>query len=229
MSGQLMFFRDIPYVPEPGKLSLGALLDTVSEEDWEEIRKAARPKAVVLQVAVSHAPDGKVTGLDGVPVSSSLLDRNLSGCHRAFVYAATCGTELAELEPEDVGLQYAMFQICSQAAVAAKAYASAQLRQRYGIGKLSALSPGSLPEWPIQAQKDLFALLGEAASAIGMRLTDSMLMLPAGSVSGLLYETEEEFHNCQLCPRKDCPGRRAPYDPTMSDAFRGAASTDGKT
>jgi hypothetical protein len=31
-------------------------------------------------------------------------------------------------------------------------------------------------------------------------------------VSGILFPTEETFASCQLCPREDCPNRRAPYD-----------------
>ncbi len=58
----------------------------------------------------------------------------------------------------------------------------------------------------------LFALLGDVRSAIGVELTDSLLMVPRKSVSGILFVAEETFASCQLCPRQDCPNRRAPYD-----------------
>jgi len=61
----------------------------------------------------------------------------------------------------------------------------------------------------------LFALLGDATEAVGVRLLDSLLMTPTKSVSGIRFPTEERFESCQLCPRPDCPGRRAPYDATL--------------
>jgi hypothetical protein len=46
-------------------------------------------------------------------------------------------------------------------------------------------------------------------------LTESLLMVPVKSVSGIVFANEEEFASCQLCPREDCPGRKAPYDPGL--------------
>ena len=40
-------------------------------------------------------------------------------------------------------------------------------------------------------------------------------MVPTKSVSGILFPAEETFASCQLCPRDDCPNRRAPYDPEL--------------
>lgn len=53
------------------------------------------------------------------------------------------------------------------------------------------------------------------ADEIGLELTDSCLMLPYKSVSGIAYEAEATFENCMLCPRENCPTRRAPYDASM--------------
>ena len=53
------------------------------------------------------------------------------------------------------------------------------------------------------------------ADEIGLELTDSCLMLPYKSVSGIAYETEATFENCMLCTRENCPTRRAPYDASM--------------
>ncbi len=42
-------------------------------------------------------------------------------------------------------------------------------------------------------------------------------MVPTKSVSGILFPAEESFASCQLCPRENCPNRRAPYDPELFD------------
>ena len=66
--------------------------------------------------------------------------------------------------------------------------------------------------WPIEQQRELFALLGDVEGLIGVRLTASFLMVPTKSVSGLRFASAAEFYSCQLCRREKCPGRRAPFD-----------------
>jgi hypothetical protein len=86
------------------------------------------------------------------------------------------------------------------------------LSERYRPGRTSAMSPGSLEDWPLEEQRALFAILGNPEDAIGVRLSDSFLMVPTKSVSGIGFPTEQTFESCQLCPRQNCPGRRSPYD-----------------
>jgi hypothetical protein len=74
-----------------------------------------------------------------------------------------------------------------------------------------------LTNWPLSEQGALFALLGDPHEAIGVRLTDSYLMVPTKSVSGIRFPTEQSFESCQLCPRERCPGRKAPYDSGLYD------------
>jgi hypothetical protein len=49
-------------------------------------------------------------------------------------------------------------------------------------------------------------------AAIGVRLTDSLVMVPRKSVSGLFYPSETTFLHCMLCPRKGCKSRKAAFD-----------------
>ena len=87
------------------------------------------------------------------------------------------------------------------------------LLAQYQIEKLPTMNPGSLEDWPLQEQGPLFDLLGNTNRAIGVQLPDSCTpMAPAKSVSGILFEAEKEYFNCQLGPRAECPNRRAPYD-----------------
>jgi hypothetical protein len=86
------------------------------------------------------------------------------------------------------------------------------LTSLYEPGKLSRMSPGSLADWPIQEQRPLFKILGNTEKMIGVHLTESLLMVPTKSVSGIRFPTEESFESCQLCPREECPNRRAPYE-----------------
>ncbi len=78
-------------------------------------------------------------------------------------------------------------------------------------GDMAKMSPGSLPEWPVSQQPALFALLDGLPEAIGVRLTDSCLMLPSKSVSGFFFSSETSFVNCRFCPILDCPNRSARF------------------
>ena len=79
------------------------------------------------------------------------------------------------------------------------------------------MNPGSLADWPLEQQAELFEVLGDVRGAVGVELTESCLMIPIKSVSGIRFSTEVQFENCQLCPRDVCPGRRAPYDPELHE------------
>ncbi|MBW2482786.1 MAG: vitamin B12 dependent methionine synthase, partial [Deltaproteobacteria bacterium] len=49
----------------------------------------------------------------------------------------------------------------------------------------------------------------------GVKLNDSLLMLPAKSISGIYFQAEASFFSCQLCPRQRCESRKAKYDPDL--------------
>jgi len=68
---------------------------------------------------------------------------------------------------------------------------------------------------PISQQKQLFQLLGDVESAVGVGLTDSFLMMPNKTVSGIFFPTEVNFVSCQLCTRENCPRRRTEYTGTI--------------
>ena len=78
----------------------------------------------------------------------------------------------------------------------------------------AAMNPGSLTDWPLpRATSELFALLGDVRSAIGVELTDTLLMVPRKSVSGIVFVAEETLRQLPTVPASnDCPNRRAPYD-----------------
>jgi hypothetical protein len=74
---------------------------------------------------------------------------------------------------------------------------------------------GDASVWPIEQQGPLFSLLGDVTGAIGVELTDSFLMVPNKSVSGVRFATEIDFRSCQLCHREGCPSRSAAFDPEL--------------
>ncbi len=150
--------------------------------------------------------------IDGVVFSGSLISEKLTDVHRVFPYTATCGKELSEWAEgqSDPLLRYYADILNQSAAGLMAAKILSEVKERTGIKKLASLNPGSLPAWPVTQQKQLFKLLGEGADRIGVSLTESCLMIPVKSVSGMLFATSSEWFNCMRCTRVNCPGRRAP-------------------
>ena len=152
---------------------------------------------------------------------SRVLRVNLEKAEKVFAFIVTVGGALEKhaASAGDLLDQYYLENLADLALQEAADYLNLHLRDRFGFKNLSRMSPGSLPDWPISEQVPLFDLLGDVESKIGVRLTDSLLMLPRKSISGILYPSEESFFSCCLCPRKDCVGRQTPYDPDLRKEY----------
>jgi hypothetical protein len=92
------------------------------------------------------------------------------------------------------------------------------ISEQYGLETTSNMGPGQL-DWPIEQQRELFSLLGHVKDTIGVTLTESLMMVPRKSISGIIFPTEETFISCQLCQRNKCPSRKAPFDRALSEKY----------
>jgi hypothetical protein len=150
---------------------------------------------------------------------SKVLRANLDDVERVFPYVATCGPELDSIPVanDDLFGQFCRDTIKEMALHAAISHLVTHLKGAYVLDTLVSMNPGSgdINVWPIEQQKNLFAFFGDVQESIGVVLTDSCLMVPNKSVSGLLYPSEHGFQSCQLCHRQRCPNRRAPFDPHL--------------
>lgn len=197
------------------KLHMDADDEGVDEvgELLKEARSIARPKGMYREAFIDSKGDDYVV-VEGVKLTSRVLRVNLSEVYRIYPYAATCGRELEEWSESiyDPLWRYWADAIKEMALIPVVTALRKHLMDSYHLEKVSSMNPGSLEDWPIKEQGGLFTLLGDTKSAIGVELTDSFLMLPVKSVSGIWFPTQTNYENCQLCPREGCPGRRAPYD-----------------
>jgi hypothetical protein len=185
-----------------------------------EAVSVARPKAVCTMSFIGERGDDFVV-LDGVCMESRVMPGNLKSVHRVFPYVATCGEEVEawSYAIRDPLLGWWADAVKIELLHKGIGHMNARLRDSWKLGKLANMNPGSLPDWPITEQPKLFSLLGDVKAAIGVTLTGSMLMLPTKSVSGIYFETESGYENCELCTRKDCPGRRKLFDREKHDAL----------
>lgn len=178
-----------------------------------EAQAIARPKAFYKVAPIEARGDDYVV-IGGIKLTSRVLRVNLEREQRVFLYAATCGTELEHWSASvKDGLQnFWANEIKGMALHSAIQALDENITTRFNTGPISSMSPGSLDDWPLQAQRPLFNLLGDQAVTIGVRLMDNLWMIPTMSVSGIRFPSEDGFESCQLCPREVCSERAAPYD-----------------
>ena len=188
------------------------------------IGEATRDLERALEQGSAPPPDRRPAGGTGAQQGrarfvSKVLRANLDEVERVFPYVATCGPELdaISVESDDVFGQFCRDILKEMALRAAMAHLVTHLKESYSLETLVSMNPGSgdINVWPIQQQRELFAFFGDAPESIGVILTDSCLMVPNKSVSGLFYPSEDGFQSCQLCHREKCPNRRAPFDPHL--------------
>lgn len=178
----------------------------------DQARARARPKAA-FAVMSPNIVDDETVRFGKVSFESGLMARRLTGLETALPFVATCGRELAEWTAGLTGLaQYMADEIMLMALKQAERQLEQFLIDRFNMPTVSAMNPGSLArEWPITGQIPLFELLGDLPGRIGVRLLPSLLMDPGKSVSGVFFQTDEQYHNCQLCLKEACPSRKVPY------------------
>jgi hypothetical protein len=202
-------------------------------KDVDELKSMAedaggigKPKAL-CRVSFIESKGEEHVITDGITLTSRVLRVNLEKAHRVFPFVATCGRELDEWASsvDDMFKRYWAEMIKEIALRCAIKAVNDHLVDKYRPGKMSRMNPGSLKDWPIEEQRALFTILGDTESSVGVYLTDSLLMVPTRSVSGIFFPTEESFESCQLCPRENCPGRRAPYDSGLYDRKYGRPPT----
>ena len=186
-------------------------------------RKIGKPKAFYKEAFIESKGDDTVS-IDGVTFTSKVLRLNLDQVERVFPYIATCGTELdaINIAPGDFLQGFWLDTIKADLLNSGICYVQELLERKYRLGKTSAMSPGSgdINIWPIEQQRQLFALGGDVEGSIGVRLTDSFLMVPNKSVSGIRFATESNFQSCQLCHRENCAGRRALFDNKLWESIQ---------
>lgn len=211
---EIPFHPAAPRVLKKLHVKAGSRHEGLALDLLETALKIGRPRAMYVLAGIDEVTENSVV-INGIRMDSRIMAVNLNSLHRVFPYLATSGRELYEWTRslDDMLESYWADEISQVALRTAEKFLLDHLKTTYGLGKTATMNPGSLEDWPITAQRPLFQLLGDPFSAIGVELTESMLMLPNQTVSGIRFVSEEGFSSCELCPRGCCTHRRAPYDP----------------
>ena len=196
-----------------------------------ELRKGA---AVFTECVVNDIDGDDVTigaSSSSVTFHARPLSRLFAKGATVYPYVATCGREMAEFgESLTDPLEKYWWDVIMQGAVMhARNAMYNDVSKIAGYEPVSA-NPGSIEMWPISNQPALFSLIGDVTGMIGVTIATSFLMIPLKSVSGIFFPGANAAasgdttasngtvasgvftHNCCICTRENCSGRRAPFD-----------------
>lgn len=189
----------------------------------ELAQKVGHPKAAYTVCFLTER-DTDAVQIDNVWFRSRALVHNLASAERVFPLVATCGHEMDQTFRGKGNKVHEFWWelIKTRLLDAANKHLSDHLHREFRLNKTAIMRPGSGDAfvWPIDQQKDLFSLLGNVESAIGVQLTESFLMVPNKTTSGLMFPTETDFQSCEVCRRDNCPSRHAPFNRTLWNAIQ---------
>ena len=169
------------------------------------IRQYGAPKAVIRWANVDGI-QGDETTIEGVTFQSKVVADKLRDTPRVFLSVVTAGEGLERsgafeddpfLNTYDGALLFH-----------ASKYMIRYMKEQFGFDGSSVLSPGSLPDWPIQNNFALFDMIGNVEE-IGATLNKAGYIKPWNSGSHIHF-SGDGYQNCSLCKKYDCVGRRAP-------------------
>ena len=164
-------------------------VSAIAESLLPEVLDSAKPKVCYGEFPVNFGDD--FTDVGSIVTDSESLRKNLAGCDRAVIFAATAGVGVDKL----IG-KYS--KLSPSKAVAVSAIGSAvieglcdkfcsDLAEEYGkIGKCikPRFSPG-YGGFALSAQKEIAVLL-DTQKRIGLYFTDSLMMIPEKSVTAVV-------------------------------------------
>ncbi len=205
----------------PGDQDQGARVERLVAEALEEFRSEARPRGIVAEVD----GDGFAAIYEGAGDndSPSPLLEIFPRAEVLTLFAVTLGASLSDrasalFDDGKVALGATLDAAASEGTERACVHldgmvlADARTDGRAGAAsRILRYSPGYCG-WNLTGQRALFAALGP--EEIGIHLTESCLMEPVKSISGVMvigpaeiHEFTDDYSFCQICPTHDCRRR----------------------
>ncbi len=190
----------------------------------QQANKLASPKALYKKTKIKINSKNE-TIIENICFPGKILSKCLRETKFVFPFIATCGNEIDSLKTEETDFleSYIIDIIKENLLQFSLDFLDLHISKKYGIKKTASINPGTedMISWPVEQQKELFSLFPEVEKTIGVKLTESYMMLPNKSISGLKFPTEIDFHNCSICKRKKCPTRTKSFDQQLYDKFIG--------
>lgn len=202
---------------------MGGRLNKQIEEMLIEKRKICieniSPKLIFDKYDIEKIVDDKVYFKSGNVFTGPNISRILKNSETAIIFVQTLGSKIDVLITEESKKGDTLSAIIMDAITTnlleCLGKATAKIIKTEGITQKGwdstcSYSPGQF-KWTIEEQKEIFSML--PCEKIGVRLNSSFLMEPFKSSSGVygfgLSELISKIKTaCEICPKKDCIGRR---------------------
>lgn len=193
---------------------------TMIERLAKSIIQAADVKAAFRICYLDEKGENSIS-VEGVKFISRVLAHNLSKAGKVFPFVLTLGKRVDAVidGTTDILEKYLLDEVGNIALWESRKQLERHLSKNFAFDRISCMAPGSLDDWPIVEQKKLFSLLNGVESAISVQLTNTCLMIPRKSISGIYFPSEVTFYSCQLCPRERCESRKASYDESKAREY----------
>lgn len=159
-------------------------IEIVMEECIEEVSEKLTYKVCYAEFDISRK--NGITDLGFLQTASEDLAKNLDGCRKIVVFAATVGLELDRLIAKYGRIspvKALMFQALGAERIealcdtfTADILSDREIKPRFSAG---------YGDFPLEAQKSIFAVL-DPARRIGLGLNESLLMSPSKSVTAII-------------------------------------------
>ncbi|MEJ2682795.1 MAG: vitamin B12 dependent-methionine synthase activation domain-containing protein [Candidatus Sulfobium sp.] len=190
------------------------------ERSLEKSQHLIRPRVLYTEKKIRSVGNGALVLEKNVVIRSRKLSRVCGKCDRAAIFVATIGKGIDSLirkltEQKRVAEAYIVDAIGSTAAertVDAFQRKYNAVKTERGERTTLRFSPGYC-DWRVEEQKKLFNVVDN--SLIGVELSESYLMTPRKSVSGIfgIGRPEEIGHvptnPCVMCSMRNCIARRS--------------------
>lgn len=198
-----------------GKVMPGNEILSCADSMFKKVAEVARPLCMLqifdgtLQSQAVRLHSGEVLH------TGNVISHLLEGSTRFALFAATCGEAFRDLQEqikeENDMLHLFILDAIGNCVVERAGDLMEQLLEKE-IGSdhhTNRFSPGYCG-WPLTDQKQLFSLLGN--HPCGITLSDSCLMSPIKSISGIIgigERVNEKRYGCQFCQMKTCYKRKS--------------------
>jgi hypothetical protein len=185
-------------------------MQSIVDEGYKLLDPKAMYKVSSIRIEEDHVilEGGKI-------LSSNLLAEKFKCSPEVAVYIVTIGPNLekrvAELGVRDLYRSFILDNIGTYALRQVFEHMRKDFEPN-NSERISKFSPGSSTYWDIEQQKNIFDFLGKekVRESVGVSLNEYYVMVPRKSVSGVMGDTINLFHECQIC-KKNCEYRKIPF------------------
>ena len=181
----------------------------------ENVRQKTMPRgAFVLKKLERERESIRIGSMD---IASKSLAKNLDGCEMVILFAITCGAQVDRLIGSKSSTEPSKaLTISAIATTLCEAYADSLCGElkayfaKQGLYLRPRFSPG-YGDFALEFQKYIVTMT-EASKRCSITLTDSLMLVPSKSVTGIIGIGKEMTHcppsGCEACSKTDCRYRR---------------------